>query len=90
MIAIVKYQFSKLDNQHEFAIETNSPWVWYYLGKLMHKESIEMEAGKLQIYTSLGMVKGKPKEFLNEDAEDCAKDVVVYMMNKIKKYERHG
>lgn len=82
MIAIVKYQFSKLDNQHEFAIETNSPWIWYYLGKLMHNEGIEMEAGKLQIYTSLGMVKGKPKEFLNEDAEDCAKEIMKYM-NKI-------
>ena len=66
MIAIVKYQFSKLDNQHEFAIETNSPWKWYYL----------------QIYTSLGTVKGKPKEFLNEDAEDCAKEIMKYM-NKI-------
>ena len=76
-------QFSKLDNQHEFAIATNSPWVWYYLGKLMHKEGIEMEAGKLQIYTSLGMVKGRPKEFLNEDAEDCAKEIVKFMKKKI-------
>lgn len=83
MIAIVKYQFSKLDNQHELAIETNSPWTWFYLGKLMHIEGLEMEAGKLQIYTSLNMVRGRPKEFLNEDSEDCAMEIVKYMKKKM-------
>lgn len=83
MIAIVKYQFSKLDNQHEFEVETNSPWIWFCLGRIMNKEGLEMEAGKLQIYTSLKMVKGRPKELLNEDAEDCAKDIVKYMKKKI-------
>lgn len=83
MIAIVKYQFSKLDNQHEFAIETNSPWIWFCLGRIMNKEGLEMEAGKLQIYTSLKMVKGRPKEFLSEDAEDCAKEIVKFMKKKI-------
>lgn len=83
MYAKISYEYSTLDNQHEFNIRSPHAWVWYYLGRKLQSARIKEKPGFLIIYEST--IDLQENEIITDsDCEIVAEKLVKFIKSKIK------